>query len=313
MVPILVPVFLVLIYGLPLALAAIPAVLAPEPWLRVAAVAAAPVIFAAAFVAVAGTLSLPFQRAIVRGKFPRDLKHPVYGPRRLYGLCWTAVFYFSPLYYAILAVPSLKTATLRLFGYRGPTDFTVYPDTWVRDLPILHVGSGAYLSNKSTIGTNICLKNGAILVDDITAEQGAMVGHLAMIAPGAWLGRDAEIGVGSAIGIRARIGERAKIGGCCAINHGAEIGAGVDVATHCYVGIKAVVRDGVKLPGGANIPAGAVIGSQEDVQRYLSSETELLRQLQEKMVGVYASGAPGAGGLDAAEALRPEALKKDAA
>jgi hypothetical protein len=48
----------------------------------------------------------------------------------------------------------------RLFGYRGSMKFTVYPDTWIRDLPLLMFGEGAYVSNRATLRTNIVLSNG---------------------------------------------------------------------------------------------------------------------------------------------------------
>lgn len=55
-----------------------------------------------------------------------------------------------------------------------------------------------YLSNRATIGTNMCNIDGTILVAPIRIGRGAMVGHLAMIGPGATLGKKAEIGVGVA-------------------------------------------------------------------------------------------------------------------
>jgi hypothetical protein len=38
--------------------------------------------------------------------------------------------------------------------------FTVYPDSWIRDLPLLPFGQGEYVANPSTIGTNIVLNKG---------------------------------------------------------------------------------------------------------------------------------------------------------
>ena len=81
------------------------------------------------------------------GSFPRDLRAPLYRGRRLYGLCWTAVYYFTPVYWLFLTVPLLRRALFRLFGYRGQMDFTVYPDTWIRDLPLLEFGRGAYVGS----------------------------------------------------------------------------------------------------------------------------------------------------------------------
>jgi hypothetical protein len=122
----------------------------------------APLVYTLCFVLTAGALSLPFQSGIIAGKFPRDLRHPVYRKRRFYGLCWTSVYYFKPLYFLCLTIPWLKWATFRLFGYRGQMDFTIYPDTWIRDLPLLELGRGAYIANRATLGTNIPLSNGKV-------------------------------------------------------------------------------------------------------------------------------------------------------
>ncbi len=101
--------------------------------------------------------------------------------------------------------------TFRLFGYRGQMDFTVYPDTWIRDLPLLKFGKAAYLANRSTIGTNMALSNGKILVDTIEVGENATVGHLTMLAPGVSVGANSEVGAGCEIGIRVRIGSESLI------------------------------------------------------------------------------------------------------
>jgi hypothetical protein len=121
------------------------------------------------FLGMTCLLVLPFRKAIVPGKFPRDTGHFVYGPRRLYGLLWTLLYYSGPLYWLILTVKPLKSLVLRAFGYTGSLNFVVYPDTWIRDLPFLRIRDGAYLSNKATIGTNICLPDGTIVVDKVKA------------------------------------------------------------------------------------------------------------------------------------------------
>src|SRR5579872_2324997 len=178
--------------------------------------ALAPFAYAVVFVAVAGLLSIPHQRGIVPGKFPRTLTNPVYRDRRLYGLCWTSVYYFKPVYYLCVTVPALKAFTFRLFGYRGNLDFTIYADTWVRDLPLLDFGRGAYLGNRATIGSNQCFGD-RILVDRITFEEGSELGHLAMVSPGVYVGKGAEIGAGAGVGLRAKIGAYSNIGPCSGI------------------------------------------------------------------------------------------------
>jgi carbonic anhydrase/acetyltransferase-like protein (isoleucine patch superfamily) len=202
--------------------------------LRLVAAAFAPLVYALAFVVVAGLLSIPHQKGIVAGKSPRSIAHPVYRNWRLYGLCWTALYYFKPIYYLCVTVPALKTLTFRLFGYRGSMDFTVYADTWIRDLPLLHFGPGVYLGNRATVGSNQCFGRDHILVDHITLEDGAVLGHLGMISPGVHIGKAAEIGVGAAVGLRATIGAGAAVGPCSGIGHGVRVGDDAEIGAMSY-------------------------------------------------------------------------------
>lgn len=263
----LVPAYLAAIVGLPLVLAAAPVALAQSSAARLFALAAAPAVFAIAYLLTAGLLSTLTRRAIVAGHFPRDLGHEVYGPRRLYALCWTAVYYCTPLYHAALAVPLLKRVTLRLFGYRGALDVTLYPDTWVRDLPLLNVAEGAYLSNRCTIGTNMCTIDGKVFVAPVTIGRGAMVGHLAMLAPGSVVGDGAEIGVGCGIGMGASIGRKARVGPMSNVGHGVVIGERCDLGFGSTIGTKAVVHPGVRIPPGSVIPPRATIRTEADLPR----------------------------------------------
>jgi carbonic anhydrase/acetyltransferase-like protein (isoleucine patch superfamily) len=280
LVRLLIPVYLVLIVGVPAAVAALPVLTAPALWQRVLAVALAPVIYGVAYVLVAGLLGRLTVRAIVPGKFPRDLGHAVYGPRRLYGLCWTAVYYCGPVYHAVLALPWLKRLTFRLFGYRGSLKFTTYPDTWIRDLPLLDVAEDAYLSNKATIGTNICRPDGSIVVGPVRIGRRAMVGHLAMLGPGCVIEDGVEIGVGAAIGLDVRVGAGSRIGPTAAIDHGATVGARCSVGAGAYVGKKAVIEDGVTVPPGFSVRGRAVVRSAADIAKM----TVIHRRTMELMV-----------------------------
>lgn len=284
MVPALVPILLLFIFAIPMSVALYPVIHVQSEWAKIIALLIAPVSFVLLFMTCSGLLSKIFQKGIIAGTFPRELSHPIYGIRRLYGLCWTAVYYFTPIYFILLSVPLLKKILFRLFGYNGSTEFTVYPDTWIRDLPLLKIGKGAYLSNRSTIGTNICLKSGGILVEGIEIDQGGLVGHMAMLAPGVCVGEGAEIGVGSGIGIRSRIQKDSKVSPNTTINHGVMVGQNCDIGTMSYIGIRSVIRDQIKIPAGANIPAGSVLNSQKDVESYLNSETQLLIKARERYI-----------------------------
>jgi acetyltransferase-like isoleucine patch superfamily enzyme len=207
---------------------------------------------------------MPHQRAIVAGRFPRDLGHPIYFHRRLYGLCWTAVYYFTPIYFLALSLPVLKTVLFRGFGYRGQMGFTTYPDTWIRDLPLVKLGKGAYLSNKATIGTNIALPDGSILVESVTVEENALIGHLVMLAPGTHIKRGADVGVGTAIGLRTTVGEGAKINPGCSLEHGVKLGPGVKVGSVTYIASAVEVAADIIIPSGVTIPARMRITRQEE-------------------------------------------------
>jgi carbonic anhydrase/acetyltransferase-like protein (isoleucine patch superfamily) len=257
-----VPVYLSLITGVPFALAIVPIRVASTGLAMLLAWVAAAGIFCTAYVSVAGILSRLTLGSIVAGRFPRDLGHEIYGRRRLYALCWTSIYYCSPVYHAVLAVPFLKHLTLRLFGYRGSLDFQTYPDTWLRDLPLLEIGSGAYLSNKATVSPNMCLRNGKIIVMPVRIGAGSMIGHLTMIAPGVEIGANSEVGVGASVGVRARIGSGSHVDHIATIDHQAVIGDRCVIGIRAYIGRKAVIADRIHVPPGAIVPAGARIETQ---------------------------------------------------
>ncbi|MDQ3230189.1 MAG: hypothetical protein M3Q07_00065, partial [Pseudobdellovibrionaceae bacterium] len=157
------------------------------------------------------------------------------------------------------------------------TSFVVYPDTWLRDLPVLSIGKDAYLANRSTIGTNICLNDNTIMVDSIQIKDRGLVGHLSVLAPGCKIEEGAEVGVVTSIGLRSWIGPQVSIKPNCLINHGCSLEEGCEIGTRSYIGLRVRVGKGVKVPAGANIPEGAVILNQTDMDRYFSSETKMLQ------------------------------------
>jgi len=214
---------------------------------------------------MAGLLSISPRSSIVPGRFPRSLGDSVYFHRRLYGLCWTSIYYFTPIYFVVLSIPFLKRMTFWLFGYIGKSDFTTYPDTWIRDIPLLKLGKGVYLSNRATIGTNIAFPNGTIMVEQVTIGDDSLIGHLSMIAPGVTIGKRVEIGVGVAIGLRTVIGDDVRINPCCAIEHGVTIGSGAKIGSMTYIGSSVQIAPGLTIPPGISIPQKSIIRDQADV------------------------------------------------
>ncbi len=280
----LIPVYQLLIIAVPFGIAATPFLLEMPLWGRGLYLFLAPLVYGVSYVLLCGLLSRPFRSGIQEGKFERSLNNPVYCRRRLHALCWTSIYY-SPGYAYFLAFPKLRALLFRLFGYRGALDFTCYPDTWLRDLLILQIGSGTYLSNKSTIGTNLALKDGRIMVEGIQIGAGAMVGHLVMVAAGSRLDDGAEISHGTASGARVSLGKNAVVNPDCGIDHRAEIGDSAEVGTRSYVGLAAVIGPGVHVPPGSVIARRTRIRTQADMDQLRAFETQELIALRLLLAG----------------------------
>lgn len=181
----------------------------------------------------------------------------------------------------------------RLFGYRGSMNFTVYPDTWIRDLPLLHFEDGAYVSNRATLGTNMVLSNGFLLADEITLRANALVGHLVMLAPGVTMETGTEVGVGSAIGIRTTLESGAFVGACCVIEHGVRIRKDAEVGIRSYVGSRSYIGEGIKLPPGALLPPRTRVEGCNQVitpERVRAEVSEV--RGQNSLEGHYSSNSP---------------------
>ncbi len=231
-----------------------------------------PTFFLMTYLIVCCCLGRCYSRQIEAGQFIRSTLHKKYRYRRLYGACWCTIYYFGPLYNLILSLPGLKKFVFRNFGYSGNFNWSIYPDTWIRDLPLLHIGENAYVANKATLGTNLPLKNGQILVDHIRIGMRSMIGHLAMVGAGTEIGSDVVIGHGSAVGIYSCLGDRVSIG------PRASLDSFVHVGEDCSIGMGCVIHQGVAISAGliihpsSHIPKGVTISSQQEADAYAPSQ-----------------------------------------
>lgn len=261
-----------------LAAHAVPAMLAYEAFLLMRdrsaplGVLLAVTVYIVSFPLVSGLLSTPFRHAVVEGRFPRDLGHRVYGPRRLYAACWTALYYHPVVYHVVLALPWLKTVTFRLFGYRGSTRFTVYPDTWIRDLPLLEVGEGSYLSNNASVSPNMCLHDGSVVVQAVRIGAQSMIGHAARVGPGVRIGERSEVGVATALAIHVVVGDDVRIGHGCAIDRGVHVANRVRIAEATSLGANSSLAESARTPFGLTVPARVAIADTEQLLALAKSQ-----------------------------------------
>ena len=234
--------------------------------------AAAPLwiaVYVLAVLAILGAIGFATSRSIRPGIFARDLGDPVYFGRRVYGCAWNCLYYFSPIYAACLAIGPLRWWVFRSFGYKGTLDFVIQPDTWIRDLPLLSFGKGAYLANKATLGTNVVLRSGYILVGRIRVGCRSAVGHGAALGPGVVVGDMSEIGVHTQVGVDTVIGSSVRIESACSISHKVTIEDRVSIGGRSCLGPGVVVCSGERLPVNSfrrrrDVARGDVIESEQD-------------------------------------------------
>lgn len=212
----------------------------------------APVIYSLIYVVVSGSLSKLHARGVVEGKHRRDSENPIYFHRTLYNLCWTSVYYFKPIYWLFLSFQPLKLCMFRIFGYKGPVSFTVYPDTWIRDLPLLYFGEGSYISNRATLGSNIIVDSNTVRIGKIELGKNAMIGHLAVVGLGLKMGEDSEIGVRAITGVEVTLGQSAIVGAASNIGHYVKIGKNARIGESSYVATRTTVDSGAEIPSGYN-------------------------------------------------------------
>ncbi len=210
----------------------------------------------------------PCASRIREGRFQRTPADRDYLARRVHGAAWTTLYYCKPVLALVLAVRPLRALVLRGFGYRGSLDVTLYPDTWVRDLPLLDLGPGVYVSNRATLGTNV-VDGDRIIVSGIRLGARTVIGHLAMVGGGLTAGADVEVGQGAAIGFRVRIGDCTYIGPCARVGHASRIGSHVTLGHGVILGDRCRLSDHLQLPDGLLVPAGTRLRTQADVDQLL--------------------------------------------
>lgn len=254
-----------------------------NPLLCAATICLAPFIYAWTYLLICGLFSMPYHKYIIAGSIPRDLSNPRYRGRRVYGLCWTFIYYNKPLYHLYLSSPLMKHCLFRLFGYKGQMNFTIYPDAWIRDLPLLDFGVGSYIANRCTLGTNVALTNGDILVGPIHVGDGATVGHLALVGLGTSIGAGSELSIGTDVGLKNAIGKNVVVSPASVVGHKTTIGNNVHLGQSSYVGNGVTIESGLRVPPGANIGARAVLKTREDIATYFSSQTRTKDITQEKV------------------------------
>lgn len=291
--------YYLIMVSVPVVIAATPTILARTPVEKYIGLTLFIPVYIITLVLTCGLLSIPGKSAIRKGKIKRDLKNKDYGRRRLHAAPWTFIYYFSPVYFIILTMPFLKKILFRLFGYTGSLNFTLHPDSWVRDLPCLHVGDGSYLANKSSAATNMVLMHGMLLVDDVYIGENSCIGMGAMIAPGTKIDNSVIIDTGVLSGVKNSYKSHVRIREMTGVQHAVSLGEYTEIGSHAFLGVRCRIGPNIKIPDGAHIHTGTRLRTQQEAESYFSEETGSLTRLRSKLMA------------DAKDLIKKEVIKEE--
>jgi acetyltransferase-like isoleucine patch superfamily enzyme len=202
------------------------------------------------------------------GNFKRIKMSKDYNDRLVYTKAFRKFIYNPAVMNEILSDAKLKEKFFRTFGYKGSLDFTIYPNCWLRDLPMLDIGRGTYLADGILLGTNQVSTDQTVLrVGKITIGERCVFDQDCKVGYNSNIGDDCIIGIQTAIGLKCRMGNNIKIGEATTIRHGVRIGNDVVIGSETQIGNFVVIEDGVEVPEFSRIPSFSIVTSEGIVAR----------------------------------------------
>ena len=195
-------------------------------------------------------------KSIQTGKFPRDISNAIYSDRLYYTN--KLRFFLSEIHLMnqIFSNQGLKSLFFQTFGYEKNVNFTIYPNTWLRDLPLLDIGENVYLGDHLILGTNrITPDQKEVIVAPITIGDNTIFDQSCAIGCGSNIGKNTQVAFNVAISSKCKIGSNVIIGSQTGISHCVRIGSDVTIGDACKIGQFAIIEDGAKVPDFTQIPA----------------------------------------------------------
>ena len=197
---------------------------------------------------------------IKAGTFDRTAENKDYQDRLIYTKAFRKFIYNPAILNEILSCPTLKQTFFRTFGYQGALDFTIYPNCWLRDLPLLDIGSKTYLADGILLGTNqVSIDQKILKVGTIKIGERCVFDQDCKLGYNSKIGNDCIIGIQTSIGLRCRMGNNVKLGEATTIRHGVTIGNDVTIGSETQIGNFCIIEDGVELPEFSRIPSFSLV------------------------------------------------------
>ncbi len=209
---------------------------------------------------------------IAPGKFERLNDNPDYVSRLRYTEVLREYVYDPALMNLILTDPALKMSFFRCFGYKGQMEFTIYPNAWIRDLPLLDIGKGAYLGDGIVLGTNqVSIDQKFINVNTIKIGANTIFDQRGAVGYETEIGSNCSLRFDVAIGIKCTIGDNTSVGEKSFIGHGTKIGSQVVVGQGCSIGNMCIIDDDITLDLATTLPAFSHV-SKEGITNYRTED-----------------------------------------
>ena len=200
---------------------------------------------------------------IKAGQFERNPDSKDYQDRLVYTKVFRKFIYNPAILNEIFSDASLKESFFRTFGYQGALDFTIYPNCWLRDLPLLDIGSGTYLADGILLGTNQVSTDQKVLrVGTIKIGERCVFDQQCKLGYNSVIGDDCIIGIQTAIGLKCTMGNNVKVGEATTIRHGVTIGDNVQIGAETQIGNFCIIQEGVVIPEFTRIPSFSLVTSE---------------------------------------------------
>jgi len=197
---------------------------------------------------------------IRKGCFCRDPQNPDYQKRLHYTKILRRYVYNPALLNAILMDQDLKQLFFRTFGYAGQMKFTIYPNAWLRDLPLLEFGENVYLADGIVLGTNqVSADQKCVHVDTIKIGTESTINQQVSIGYGTHIGVQCLLGFGTVVGMKTKIGNKTVCEAKANIGHRVKIGRDVRIGQMCFLGNFSIIEDGVRLAPVTVIPPFSLV------------------------------------------------------
>lgn len=199
-----------------------------------------------------------FQKHLLKvrkGRVYRSNDNLDYESRLIYTNELRNFVYNSALMHFILSDDELKQLFFRTFGYKGSLNFRIYPNAWLRDLPLLDIGENAYLGDGILLGTNqVSQDQEFITVGEIKIGAWTILDQKVSIGYDCSIGANCKIGLETAIGIHGYIGDYCVIEERCTLGHGVKIADQVKIGQCSHIGNMSIIESGVVLGNDSKIP-----------------------------------------------------------